>query len=126
MINVLLNGKKLFHADLVVNDLARIDVETNAMAKDLGVTPLDLWHSVLGQISKNGHRWSTRSKEVEMMVVSWGLLKPPSTDPALSGAYGDYLDMWDFDFDIEVNPETHEVVAFDVAHRLGKGVRVLS
>jgi hypothetical protein len=65
-------------------------------------------------------------QEAEMMVVTWGLLTMPTKHPDHPGVFGDYIELWNFDFDIKIDPENNKGFAIGVQGGFTNGVRALS
>jgi hypothetical protein len=105
MINVAFDGKKLFDWDGDASAVARIDEETTRIAKLANTSPQALWQSALVHINENGGRLFGSNQEAEIMIVTWGLMTAPTQHPDRPGIFGDYLELWNFDFNIKIDPE---------------------
>jgi hypothetical protein len=105
MINVAFNGKKLFEWEGDADAVERIEDAVLKMAKIADVTPADASQAAMGEIARTGG-FATSNPQAEMMVVLWTLISLPTKYPDHPGFIRDYIELWDFDFDIsnDVNP----------------------
>ena len=108
-INVAFDGEKIFDWDGGADEVANINSEINRVAKVGNITPAQLAQSIIVMIKRN--RKFTVNEEFEMTAVIWLLISTPTNDPDRPGCFRDYLEAWDFDFDIKIDPdcETFEV-----------------
>ncbi len=109
MITVAMNGKKLFEWEGKVAEVANIDQEVAKIAKAAEAPPENLWQSAVMYISEKGGRFSTGNEAAEMLILTWGVLTMPTRHPDHPGVYGDYLEAWDFDFDIRLDPAAKRI-----------------
>jgi hypothetical protein len=126
MINVAFDGQKLFNWQGDADAVARIDQETKKIARSFNVSPQGLWQLTLVNIDQNGRRFFTSNREAEMMIVTWGLVTMPTKNPDHPGVFGDYLGLWDFDFDIQIDPENNKQFTIEVKSGFVNGVSALS
>ena len=98
MINVSIKGKKLFDWEGSAEEAAKLDEGMRELASDNGVTPEQLQHSVVASVLKHG-RFVSQSRG-EMPILTWMLLSGPTRHPDHPGIYRDYIEAWEFDFDI--------------------------
>ena len=126
MINVAFDGQKLFNWQGDADAVARIDQETKKIARSFNVSPQGLWQLTLVNIDQNGRRFFTSNREAEMMIVTWGLVTMPTKNPDHPGVFGDYLELWDFDFDIQIDPENNKQFTIEVKGGFVNGVSALS
>ena len=126
MINVAFDGKKLFEWEGDADAVARIDQETRRIARLANISPQSLWQSALVHIDENGRRLFTSNQDAEMMVVTWGLVTMPTKHPVHPGVFGDYLELWDFDFNIVIDPEDKKKFTVEVNGGFTNGMRALS
>src|SRR3989442_12317435 len=104
LIDVSMNGKRLFEWEGDVDAIARIDNETQRIAEIGNITPQVLWQSALLAIDRHGGGLCSPNPEAEMMVVMWGLISAPTHDPNHPGLVRDYLGKQDyFGFNIYVD-----------------------
>jgi hypothetical protein len=104
LINVAFDGEKLFEWEGDAEAVASIDQEVIRIAKLGNVEPTVLAQSALVHIKRKGG-FITSNPQDEMMMVIWLLISMPTGDPDRPGLYRDYLEMWNFDFDIKVDPD---------------------
>ncbi|MHC2522793.1 hypothetical protein [Bradyrhizobium diazoefficiens] len=104
LIKVAFGGKKLFEWEGGPDAIARIDDEALRIAKLGNVSPEALAQSMIRHISRKGGFCAPNS-EAEMILVTWLLISQPTNNPDRPGLIRDYLDAWNFDFDIRVNPD---------------------
>jgi hypothetical protein len=99
----------LFDWEGGVDEIATIDSEINRVAKVGNITLSILAQSIIVMIKRNGK--FTVNEEFEMTAVIWLLISTSTSDPDHPGCFRDYLQAWDFDFDIELDPddETFEI-----------------
>ena len=114
MINVAIDGKKLFEWEGDAEAVARINEETTRIARQVEASPQALWQSTLFYIRQNRGHFSTRKPEIEMLILTSGLLSMPTQHPEHPGVFGDYLELWSFDFDIKIDPEDEKRFTVDV------------
>jgi len=114
LINVAFDGKKIFEWKGNADTLALIDQETTRMAKLAHTSPQALWQSTLVGIKQNGGRYFSPNPKAEMMVVTWGLMALPTHHPDHPGVFGDYIDLWNFDFNIRIDPEDEKRFTVEV------------
>lgn len=48
-------------------------------------------------------------RELQMMAVTWYILSQPTGFDDRPGTYADYVPAWDFDFDLSVDLDRHEI-----------------
>jgi hypothetical protein len=102
-INVSINGKKLFDWTGNTDDVQNIDNEMGKMAAIAESTPEQLAHSVVAHVVRAGGFFSeTRG---EMLPLTWLLLSRPTEHPDHPGFCRDYIEAWDFEFDIRDNAD---------------------
>ena len=99
LIKVAFDGKKLFEWEGDADAVARIDEEMIRIAKLADAKPDDLSQPALAGIMSNGG-FSTSNPEAEMMVVVWSLIALPTGLPDRPGRCRDYLEAWNFEFDV--------------------------
>jgi hypothetical protein len=114
LITVAFDGKKIFEWQGNADTLTQIDQETTRIAKQAHTSPQALWQSTLVGIKQNGGRYFTPNPKAEMMVVTWGLMALPTHHPDHPGVFGDYLDLWNFGFNIKIDPEDEKRFAVEV------------
>jgi hypothetical protein len=114
LINVAFDGKKIFEWQGNADTLALIGQETTRMANLAHTSPQALWQSTLVGIKQNGGRYFTPNPKAEMMVVTWGLMALPTQNPDHPGVFGDHLDLWNFDFNIKIDPEDDKKFTVEV------------
>ena len=99
LINVAFNGKKLFEWEGDADAVARIDAEINRLAKANDVSPEALSYTMLDNITSKG-RFLKGGHETQMMILVWTLIGMPTGYPDRPGKCRDYLEAWNFDFDV--------------------------
>jgi hypothetical protein len=116
MINVAFNGEKLFEWEGDADAVARMDEAVLRIADLADASPSDLSQTTIGGISRNGG-FSTSNPEAEMMIVLWTLISMPTNYPDHPGFIRDYIEVWDFDFDVTSDPvnEHQFTIAFNAA-----------
>jgi hypothetical protein len=124
MITVAFDGAKLFDWQGDSDAVARINEETRRLAEAIAMTRESLWQTVLRQIHNNGGNLFTANEQAEMMVVTWGLLASPTQLPDRPGTFGDYVALWDFHFDIKIDP--NDAIGFAVEVKGGFNSRLLN
>ena len=97
-INVSVNGNKLFDWTGDAEDAGKLDEVVREVARNNGVTPEQLQHSVVASVLKHG-RFVSKSGG-EMRILTWMLLSQPTNHPDHPGLFRNYVKAWDFDFDI--------------------------
>jgi hypothetical protein len=114
MINVAFDGKKLFEWEGNADAVAQIDEAVFKMADIANVTVADASQAVMGELSRAGGFTSTNI-QAEMMVVLWTLISLPTNYPDHPGFIRDYIEVWDFDFEIRRDPvnENKFTIAFN-------------
>ena len=91
------------------------------MAESLNVSPQSLWQSALLHINENGGRLFTSNREAEMAIVTWGLLMGKTQHLDHPGVFADYLEAWDFDFNIVIDPENKKRFTVEVKGGFNSG-----
>jgi hypothetical protein len=110
LIDVSVKGKKLFEWEGDAAAVARIDEEVNRLAKVNDVTTEALAHTLFDNIVNKGSFFEP-NKEAQMMIMIWELISLPTGKPDRPGRCRDYVEAWDFSFDISPgrNGQTFEV-----------------
>jgi hypothetical protein len=99
-INVSINGNKLFEWEGNAEEVGEIDEWVRELARDKGVTPELVAQAAMVGVLKNG-RLRTFTRRDAILV--WKLLSQPTGNPDHPGFYRDYIEVWDFDIDIDAN-----------------------
>ncbi len=123
LISVTFDGRKLFEWEGTAETLAQINQETTRIAKVAQTSPQALWQATLVGIKQNGGSYFTPKPKAEMMVVTWGLMALPTHHPDHPGVIGDYLDRWNFDFNIKIDPEDDKKFAVEVTGGFDRDAR---
>jgi hypothetical protein len=98
IINVSINGNKLFKWEGSAEDAGKLDEAVKELARNNGMTPEQLGDSAAVYVLKSGD-FVTQSRG-EMPILVWMLLSKPTGNPDHPGIFRDYIEVWDFDFDI--------------------------
>ena len=98
-INVSVNGNKLFDWTGDAEDAGKLDEVVREVARNNGVTPEQLGYSTVHYVLKHGG-FNPQSDGGEMPILVWALLSRPTEHPDHPGFFRDYVEAWDFDFDI--------------------------
>ena len=102
-VNVSMDGEKLFNWEGGAAEVAKLDAELTQITKAEGYNPIDVAKAALVQIKRNGGlRDSSALRGGEMRFVLLMLMNMESTNDERPGLIRDYIDVWNFDFDIEV------------------------
>lgn len=112
-INVFINGKKLFDWTGNSDDVARMDQEVARIA-GLGNHPPEkvVASAVRHTVTKGG--FFSNNPSAEMLFVMWWLLWMPTSHPHHPGRYRDYIELWDFNFDISTTQDDPNEFHVDV------------
>jgi hypothetical protein len=109
LIKVAFDGKKLFEWEGDADAVARIDEEVSRIAKANDMSPEALSLSIINAIMNNGGFLKAEGDDVgddynnhetQMMVVIWLLIALPTGLPDRPGRCRDYLEAWNFEFDV--------------------------
>lgn len=103
LINVYVNGQKLFDWACSSGDIARIDRDLASIANSHNLRPEELAESAVRRIVSKGGFFST-VPELEMVCVIYWLLEKPTNQPGRPGRWRDYIELWDFNFEISAIP----------------------
>jgi hypothetical protein len=98
IISVSINGNKLFKWEGSAADAGKLDGAVRELARNNGITPEQLGDSAAVYVLKRGD-FVTKSRG-EMPILVWMLLSKPTGNPDHPGIFRDYIEAWDFDFDI--------------------------
>jgi hypothetical protein len=96
MINVSINGNKLFDWEGSAEEAAKLDKEMSELARSGGMTPERLAKCITYNIVQRGGI----EFEDDVPILLWQVLSQPTGDPDYPGLFRDHIDAWDFDFDI--------------------------
>jgi hypothetical protein len=98
-----MDGEKLFAWEGGANEVAKLDADLTRLSKAEGYEPADVAKAALVEIKRNGGlRASSTAAGGEMGFVLLMLMNMQSTNEDHPGLIRDYIDVWDFDFDIEI------------------------
>jgi hypothetical protein len=98
MINVSIKGNKLFDWTGNAEEAGLLDEEMRELANDCRVTPEQFASVIVADILKRGGL--DPQLPGEMPILTWMLLSQSTGNPDLPGSFRDYVETWDFDFDI--------------------------
>jgi hypothetical protein len=100
IINVSLNGNKLFDWEGSAEEVAKLDEGVRELARDNDVTPEQLGVSAVHYVLKRGGLLPEAETTGEMQILVWQMLSQSTGNPELPGFFRDYIAEFDFDFDI--------------------------
>lgn len=120
LINVAFGGSKLFEWEGDAEAVAKIDQEVHRIAKHVAIEPAVLAQSAVLHIGREGG-FVTPNRESEMMLVIWMLISQPTGYSDRPGICRDYLEMWDFDFDVTVNAKAKTFTVMINGHPRAEG-----
>jgi hypothetical protein len=116
MISISFDGRKLFEWEGTSRDLAGIEQEIERVARANDMPQEALAIMIVGGMANEGgflvpeHDLrdvtvadKERSREMQMSVSVWWLLDQP-TDHADHPGFRDYIDVWDFNFNVVPTP----------------------
>ena len=96
-ISVTINGIGLFEWTRTAAEVGNIDGWVRALARDKGVTPELVAQRALVDVLTDGRLRAFTRRDA---ILLWMLLTQPTHNPDRPGLYRDYIEVWDFDFDI--------------------------
>ncbi len=114
MISISINSKKMFDWTGDTDAVARIDQETARLAAKGNTTPQALAHSLLRVLLDQGYFIPGADQELQMMTLTWLVLTMPTQHPDHPGRFGDYITMWNFDFDVCDDPKAPDGFVVEV------------
>jgi hypothetical protein len=117
MINISFDGRKLFDWEGTSAELANVEQEVEQLARLHDQDHQELAEAMAfhmahqrGFIPREAGGLEVSPQELEegravqMAVVLWWLLEKPTTHPDHPGKFRDYIDVWDFDFNLVSTP----------------------
>ena len=96
-VSVTINGIGLFEWTGTAAEVGNIDGWVRALARDKGVTPELVAQRALVDVLTDGRLRAFTRRDA---ILLWMLLTQPTHNPDRPGLYRDYIEVWDFDFDI--------------------------
>ena len=96
-ISVTINGIGLFEWTRTAAEVGNIDGWVRALARDKGVTPELVAQRALVDVLTDGRLRAFTRRDA---ILLWMLLTQPTHNPDRPGFYRDYIEVWDFDFDV--------------------------
>jgi hypothetical protein len=97
---VSINGKKLFGGNADAQVIGQLDEVIGEMARDNGVTPEEIARDGMHAFLKRGGFVPSPDEFWRPLMLMWVLLSKPTDRPVPRGRYRDYVEAWDFNFDI--------------------------
>ena len=116
-VSVTINGIGLFEWTGTAAEVGNIDGWVRALARDKGVTPELVAQRALVDVLTDGRLRAFTRRDA---ILLWMLLTQPTHNPDRPGLYRDYVEAWDFDFDICNDDKNPRLVHIDV---IGKRLR---
>jgi hypothetical protein len=96
-ISVTINGIGLFEWTGTATEVGHIDEWVRALARDKGVMPELVAQRALVDVLTYGRLRTFTRRDA---VLLWVLLSQATGHPDRPGVFCDYIEVWDFDFDI--------------------------
>jgi hypothetical protein len=96
-VSVTINGIGLFEWTGTAAEVGNIDGWVRALARDKGVTPELVAQRALVDVLTDGRLRAFTRRDA---ILLWMLLTQPTHNPDRPGFYRDYIEVWDFDFDV--------------------------
>ena len=96
-VSVTINGISLFGWTGTAAEVGEIGELVRRLARDWGVPPELVAQSAIAGALKNGRLRTFTRRDA---VLLWMLLTQPTHNPDRPGFYRDYIEVWDFDFDV--------------------------
>ena len=96
-VSVTINGIGLFGWTGTAAEVGNIDGWVRALARDKGVTPELVAQRALVDVLTDGRLRAFTRRDA---ILLWMLLTQPTHNPDRPGFYRDYIEVWDFDFDV--------------------------
>jgi hypothetical protein len=115
-INVTLEGRLLFEWEGNADDIARIDERVARISQREGYTVEQAAHTALRVLKRDRSLLENETKfRGAMMVIIVMLLSQQSTHEDHPGRIRDYVDAWDFDFDITITDDKIHVTTTEAS-----------
>jgi hypothetical protein len=99
-VNISINGKQLFGGNANAEAMGELDGVIGEMARDNGVTPEEIARSGMRPFLKRGGFVPSPDEFWRPLTLMWMLLSKPTDRPVPPGHYRDYVESWDFNFDV--------------------------
>ncbi len=103
VINVAINGRKLFEWEGIASELWKIEREIVPLAEQHGTNPDAFVHQVIRDLAKRGDS-ALPLEQGEMVWLMYFVTQTP-LDHDHPGHCRDYIELWDFDFDIQYDEQ---------------------
>jgi hypothetical protein len=115
-VNVSMDGEKLFDWEGGTAEIAKLDADLTQQCAEIGMTPQQIAQAAILDVKRNGGFRPAEAGRGEMMYITWLLMNMQSTNEERPGLIRDYIDVWNFDFNIECQDKRFHI---DVKATLG-------
>jgi hypothetical protein len=104
-ISVSINGYRTFDWEGSAADAGRMDEDVRDWAREAGMTPAQVAQTAVAHVLERVDRGFVPDDMGLIHIFTWMLLSQPTGHPEQPGCYRDYIDTWDFNFDVQDHPD---------------------